>query len=129
MTFNNVGPVNAGVFNQIAGTQYNTGGQNVAFAPIQGARDASADLRRVLTPVPGHNKAAAEILAQLDELDAGLLRPEPEKGRVARALERLTRILMAIGARGAALIRPLTFLAQWLGPLGGPILQLLPHVA
>lgn len=127
MTFNNSGKINAGVLNQVEGDLYNTGGQWAAGANTL-ALGAAADLRRVLTAMPAHRSTAGQIRQLLDEVDVGMKAPESEKGRVAGALERLTRLLSAVGAfvtGGAALIGPLQALARWLGPLGMPILHLL----
>jgi hypothetical protein len=132
MKFNNSGNISAGTFNQVGGDQYNSGGQQGVATSIATAKDAAVDLRRVLASLPGRTPAAAEIVAHLDAIDAGIRSPEPDKGQVAQSLDRLTQLLSAVGAfikTGAALVRPLHILAQWLGPLGLPILQLLPFAA
>ena len=74
---------------------------------------------------PSARKAAAGLLADADR-ELGKSRHDPKK--VARPIERLTRLLRDIGAiaaGGAALIDPLTRIASGLGAAGQAILHLI----
>jgi hypothetical protein len=128
MTFN-IGNQNAANINNVGRDQHITGGQTGIVVTSEQARQALADLRvgvkaTRLDPV---TSVAAET--ELRDVEAGLRQPEPDRARIAPRLERLTRILLAAGSlasAGSALVAPLRTLAQWLGPLGEPILGLLP---
>ncbi len=74
---------------------------------------------------PAARKAAAGLLADADR-ELGKSRHDAKK--VARPIERLTRLLRDIGAiaaGGAALIDPLTRIAAGLGAAGQAILHLI----
>ena len=92
------------------------------------ALDAVRRLLHVLDVVdlpPAAQDAARRDVA---EMEAELRRPDPDSGRVAGHLERLTALLKeagALAAAGAALATPLGAIAGWLGPLGGAALALL----
>ena len=129
-----IGQQTAGVINNAGGNQWIYGQQGTAVTD-QGARQAVHELRGALAgldpqgpEVPGQS-AAAQARAQVTEIDASMRTPQPDKSRVARMLERLTRLLLAAGSltsASAAVIGPLQTLAGWLGDLGAPILRLLP---
>jgi hypothetical protein len=131
MTFN-IGSQNAGIINNVAGNQYNTGQQYGTLVTTEDARRALGDLRGAVTTAGLGGAADADAHAHVAEMDAALKAGQPDKPRFARALEGLTRLLSAAGSlvtSGAALLGPLHALAGWLGALGGPILALLPALA
>jgi hypothetical protein len=127
MTFN-IGSQNAGQINNVAGDMHVSGGQHGVVGTPEVARQISRNLRRSVATVQLDRRSAQAARAEVDEIDAGLSREQPDRARVAGALERLTRLLSATGAlaaAGAALVEPLQALAGWLGELGAPVLQLL----
>jgi hypothetical protein len=132
MTFH-IGNQTAGVVNNVAGDQRITGGQQGILVSSGAVRQAVQDLRGAMSTVPFDDEAtAAEASRYVDTIDAEVQAPEPDRSRVAGALEPLTRLLAAAGSlatAGATLIGPLHTLAGWLGALGEPILALLPAVA
>ncbi len=128
MTFN-IGNQNAGNINNVAGDQHITGGQHGILVTPEAARQAVIDLRAGLEVTPLDHATAASAEAEVTEIEAGVRQPQPVPSRVAPALERLTRLLLAAGSlatAGSALVQPLHTLATWLGALGKPILHLLP---
>lgn len=130
MTFN-IHNQQAGVINNVGRDQHISGGQRGQVSVGQ-ARDAVQDLRDGLAATALAQAPAAEAGALVDELEADLAEPEPDRFRVAGALERLTRLLTATGSlvtAGAVLVGPLQTLATWLGTLGQPVLGLLPMLA
>ncbi|GII22611.1 hypothetical protein [Planosporangium mesophilum] len=93
------------------------------------ARRAARDLRQAVAATGLDRTTATEARARAEEIETGVNARRPDRARVARALEQLTRLLAAAGslaAAGGALIGPLHTLAGWLGALGGPVLGLLP---
>jgi hypothetical protein len=130
MTFN-IGSQTAGVINNVQGDQRITGGQHGVLVTTADAIQALGDLRQGLAAAKLNQAIAAKAQAQLTEMDAAMRHPEPDRPRFARALERLTRMIVATGSvamAAAPLIGPLQALAAWLGALGKPILRLLPMV-
>jgi hypothetical protein len=128
MTFN-IGSQQAGNINNVARDQHITGGQTGMLVTPEAARQAVIDLRAGLkvTRLDPATSAAAE--AEVMQIDAGMRQPEPDRTQIAPRLERLTRLLLAAGSlatAGSALLQPLHTLANWLGALGEPILNLLP---
>jgi hypothetical protein len=132
MTFH-IGNQTAGVVNNVAGDQRITGGQQGILVSPGEARQAVQDLRGAMSTVSFDDEAtAAAARKHLETIDAEVQAPQPDRSRVARALEPLTRLLVAAGSlatAGATLIAPLHTLASWLGDLGRPILALLPALA
>ncbi|KAB7741965.1 hypothetical protein GA707_17385 [Nostocoides sp. F2B08] len=128
MTFN-IGSQNAGVVNNVAGNQRIEGGQYGTLVTTEDALHAVSDLRAALDRVTLDQNTAVVANEHVDEIESELhSEPEPDRARVAQALERLTRLLTAAGAvatAGAALLGPLQALAGWLGGLGAPVLALL----
>jgi hypothetical protein len=127
MTFN-IGNMHANQINNVEGNQYLYGGQHGVVVTTQHARSAAADLRRALPAAALDRRDAGAARAAIDEVEAGLAGPQPDRPRVAGGLERLTRLLSAAGAlagAGATLVEPLRSLAGWLGELGMPVLALL----
>ncbi|NHA68633.1 hypothetical protein [Phycicoccus flavus] len=128
MTFT-IGSQNAGVVNNVDGDQHVTGGQQGTLVTTADAVRTAAELRAALDEAALEPQTAARARQDVDEIDAELhSAPEPDKARVAGALERLARLLKGAGAvatSGAALLGPLKALALWLGALGVPALALL----
>jgi hypothetical protein len=126
MTFN-IGSQSGGVFNNVAGDQTVYGGQQ-AYA---GAEQELRELRTALARYPLPAGPAAVATAELNEIEGALRAgPEPDRGRAARALERLTRLLSGAGSlavAGVALVQPLRGLATWLGPVAERVITMLPR--
>ena len=115
--------------NNVAGDQTVHGGQHGTVVSTADALRAVSDLRAALDAAALDGPAAAEARAAVDEVERELAAPEPDRGRVAGQLERLTRTVSAAGAlaaAGSALVAPLHALAVWLGPLGSHVAGLLP---
>jgi hypothetical protein len=128
MTFN-IGSQTGGIINNVAGDQRITGGQHGTVVTTEAAQRAVQELRDGLAATALDGPTATEARTRVDEIDTALRAPQPDRSRVAAALERLTRLLAAAGSlatAGVALIAPLHTLAGWLGTLGEPILRLLP---
>jgi len=120
MTFN-IGSQQANQINNVEGNQYLHGGQHGAVMTTQDARQVAADLRQALPSAALDRQDERVARAAIDEIDAGLAGTQPDRPRVERGVERLTRLLSAAGAlagAGAALAAPLSGLAGWLGGLG-----------
>lgn len=131
MTFN-IGSQTAGNINNVGGDQRITGGQHATVVTHEAARQAVLDLRDGLATSPLDEVTAASARARVEEIDADIQAPQPDRSRIARSLERLTRLLVGAGSlvtAGGALLGPLQTLAGWLGTLGKPILALLPLLA
>ena len=128
MTFN-IGSQSGGVFNNVAGDQHITGGQQ-AMSMHGSADQAVEQLRAVLAGLRLDPRTEAAVRGEVEEIDAAVrVSPEPDRLRAAASMERLTRTLSAAGAlttAGAALLTPLRELARWLGPLGAHVLGMLP---
>lgn len=88
---------------------------------------AAGQLRAALSSLdlaPAARQSADEELAHVErELSA----PDPDRGEVARRLERFTAVVKAAGglvATGTALAGPIGAIAGWLGPVGAGLLRL-----
>jgi hypothetical protein len=131
VTFN-IGSQTGGVINNVGRDQQITGGQQGIVVPTEAARQAVRDLIAGLNASPLDATTAQQARNNAEEIGAELGKDEPDRPRVANALERLTRLLTSAGSlatAGAALVGPLQTLASWLGELGGPVLQMLPLLA
>jgi hypothetical protein len=131
MTFN-IGNQSAGNINNVARDQHITGGQHGVLVTPEAAGQAVIDLRAGLRTTPLDEETAADAEAEVTQIETGIQEPHPDRPRVARSLERLTRLLLAAGSlatAGSSLLQPLHTLAGWLGTLGAPILHLLPLLA
>ena len=120
---------NAGIINISQGDMSIYEGQHVTVVTDEGARRAVGELRSALATVALDQPAAAKARAHIAEIEAAMQAPQPNKSRVAKTLEQLTRLLNSAGSlatASAAIISPLQTLAGWLGHLGVPILGLLP---
>jgi enamine deaminase RidA (YjgF/YER057c/UK114 family) len=131
MTFN-IGSQTGAVVNNVGGDQHISGGQHGTMTTEAHARQALASLRRAVATAGLDETTAVQAGVQLTEMDTEMSAARPDRPRFARALERLTRLLVSAGslaAAGGALLAPLHTLAAWLGAAGQPILALLAAVA
>jgi hypothetical protein len=127
MTFH-IGSQSGGTFNNVAGSQHITGGQQTHVTSVP-AQEALRELRQALATVRLDSRTVARVDAELTEIENAVQPERPDRDRAARATERLTGLLTAAGAfvtAGGALIRPLQALATWLGPLGQQVLAMIP---
>lgn len=127
MTFN-IGNQSGGQINNVAGDQYISGGQHAIVISTADARDAAEALSRALSRTALTRRQAAAADTAAVEIEAGMQAEQPDRHRVAAALERLTRLLSAAGAlatAGTALLDPIRALAGWLGAMGSSVLHLL----
>lgn len=123
-----IGNQTAGVANNVDGDMYVTGGVHAVAAPADTARRMLDDLREAVVAAPLGAGRAGLASCEIAEMDAALKSEQPDRSRVASALNRLTKLLSAGGAlvqAGAALVAPLRNLAGWLGALGAPVLSML----
>lgn len=128
MTFH-IGQQNAGIVNNVGRDQHNRGGQHATVVVGADIVRALGDLRAALTAAPLPPEVVQEAVRQLDQAEDATRGAEPDQPRVASALERLTRLLVAAGPVAAAtnaLAGPLLVLGRWLGPLGEGLLRMLP---
>jgi hypothetical protein len=123
----NVGSQTGNISN-VAGDMTIHGGQQYVAVPADKVRNELLNLRTTLANAdfdPSLQRRAEELLSDAEgELDKD--RPDAEK--VARPVDRLTRLLKEAGAisiAGAALIDPLQRIASWLGDSGRGILRLI----
>jgi hypothetical protein len=117
----NIGNQQANQINNVEGNQYLHGGQHAVVVTTDDARRLATELRRALPDAVLSRTDAHAARAAIDEIDAGLAGTQPDRGRVAGGVDRLTRLLSAAGAlagAGAALAAPLSGLAGWIGGLG-----------
>jgi len=125
----NIQNQNAGVINNVEGTQKNYGQQwGTVTVTIGEVRAAVRSLDEALrdTPMPDDTRRAARdhVRAVEDEV----AKPQPDERRVADRMESLGKILRSTGsvlAAGSALLGPLKTIATWLGPLAAPLAGLL----
>ena len=123
----NVQNQNAGVINNVEGTQ-NVYGPQSGTVTIGEVRAAVRSLDEALrdTPMPDDTRRAARdhVRAVEDEI----AKPQPDERRVADRMESLGGLLRSTGsvlAAGSALLGPLKTIAAWLGPLAAPLAGLL----
>jgi hypothetical protein len=129
VTFN-IGNQTGGIINNVGGDQTIHGDQRGEAVTSLEARKAARDLREAVerTGLPYDATARRKV----QDIDAEMRSAEPDKSKVARYLDGLTRAIATAGdwARaGAAIVGPLRILATWLGGLGLPILSLLPALS
>jgi hypothetical protein len=106
-----------GNINNVEGTLY-AGGQQVSYVSVGDARRALHELAGTLPRVPLEHRERVGADAAVRGIDEELSRPEPDKGRVAEHVGRLTTILSAAGALASSalgLAGPLGTLVGWLG--------------
>ena len=131
MTFN-IGSQTGGVISNVGRDQVVTGGQHGTAVTQADAQSALEALRAILqrpdaTPLTEDQQAAVD--ADLAAIEADLSEADPPRERIGERLTRLTTVLSQAGAlvgAGAAMVGPLSTLAQWLGSAGAAALQLLP---
>jgi hypothetical protein len=117
-----------GVINNVDGDQVIYGGQHGTIVTSEDAQRAVRHLRDALASADLDGATAAQVRAQVAEIDAVVHAPKPDKGRAAAPLKRLVELLADAGSlatSGAALIGPLQTLASWLGAHGAAIFSLL----
>ena len=127
----NIGNQNAGTINNVEGDQHVHGGQHTTariHQDLRQGRDALTDLRSALDSTA---QARGDTVArrEVERIDEALRGSEPDRAAAASALERLTRRLTSLGAlsaAGAALIAPISAMAEWLGPIAAGVVALLP---
>lgn len=127
MSFN-IGNQTGGVINNVSGSQRISGGQHGQAASTDTACHALRELRAVVLQAGLDDGKAAAAAAFLDDIDAGLTEPEPDRSRVGRALDELTGLLLSAGAlasAGQALAGPLRAIASWVGSWGPAVAQLM----
>lgn len=128
MPINNYQPNFNGPVYQSEGDLYINADAGVMTVTTANARRAATDLREAVAATPLPPGYGQQARGDLDQIDIGLNAGEPDRGRVAHFLDRLTRLLDAAGAlvNGAAsLLAPLAALAHWLGDAGRHILTLI----
>jgi hypothetical protein len=117
----NIGSQQAGAIYQSAGDQVIHHGEGTLHV---GVLNAVADLRSAVEAAnlaPADRETAAR---SLDAVEEELKKEEPDKGRIAGALEWVTGALTTAGALATA-IQPLTGLAGWLGAAGVGLVKML----
>jgi hypothetical protein len=118
----------AGNVSNVAGDMTVYGGQHYTALPADMIGRELRTIQGIISAMnldPAARKAAAGYLA---DADRELGRSRHDATKVARPIERLTRLLRDIGAiaaGGAALINPLTCIASGLGAAGQAILHLI----
>jgi hypothetical protein len=131
MTFN-IGSQTGGVISNVGRDQVVSGGQHGTAVTLADARSAVDALRAVLhrpDALPLTEQQQAEVRGDLAAIEADLGEADPPRERIGERLTRLTTVLTQAGAlvgAGAAMVGPLSTLAQWLGSTGSAVLQMLP---
>jgi len=96
---------------------------------VVSSTDALVAARRLRAALADDREPASRAAVRdLDEIESALASPRPDRERIARRLESLTRTLKAGGAlasAGAALVGPIGVVAGFLGPLGEAVTKLL----
>lgn len=122
-------PVSYFTIREQHGTIYNVVGDvHIGATPVP-AREIAGRLREGLRHPAVGRPTASEAREYVDAIDDAMREDAPDRHRIARSLERLTRLLSTTGtlvAAGAALVDPMTGLAVWLGALGKAVLAELP---
>jgi hypothetical protein len=128
----NIGNQSGGVVNNVGRDQVVHGGQYGVSVTREDALDAVAVLRSLLASadLPGlTDEDRATVEEDVGVIAGDLASDAPDREGVRSRLERVTEVLTRAGAvagAGAALVGPLTTIAQWLGPLGASVLRMLP---
>jgi hypothetical protein len=117
----NIGSQQAGAIYQSAGDQVIHHGEGTLNV---GVLNAVSDLRSAVAAadLPPADRARAD--ESLEAVDEELKREEPDKGRIARALEWVAGALNRAGALASS-AQALRALGTWLGPAGLTLLQML----
>ena len=129
MTFN-ISSQQGGIVNNVGRDQHVTGGQHGTYAPTGAdVATAIAELRAALDGAGLPDDVRRSASEQVDEVEGAASAEEPDRRRAATALEKLTRILVAVGplaTAATAFAGPVGALVGWLGPLGQGVARLLP---
>jgi hypothetical protein len=97
----------------------------VVRADPRQALNAVRTLRASIARLEVPERVRSEAGRALEEIDAELRMPDPDRGVVTARLQRFTELLAgegAIASAGASLIRPIRQIATWLGPIGAALL-------
>ena len=124
----NVHNQNAGVINNVEGTQ-NVYGPQSGTVTIGEVRAAVRSLDEALRDTPMPDDVRREARDHVRAVEDELARPRPDERTVADRLESLGGVLRSTGSvvtAGSALLGPLKTIAAWLGPLAAPLVALLP---
>lgn len=125
----NIGSQQAGVINNVRGDQRIEGDQRGAVSVT--VTEAAEQMARLRAETPRLNLKGperAEALLAIDSARAELEAPQPDRERIAAHLGHFANILVQAGvlvSAGTAVITPLHRLADWLGPLGSSLQNLL----
>ena len=124
-----IGSQNAGSIQNVAGDL------TIGELSVQASWDAGA-VRRELgrcaeetARVPLSHADRVAVDGALAAADTEAARPEPDRGKIARLVERATQVLAdagALAAAGSGLVENLRRIAVALGPTGKALLALLP---
>jgi hypothetical protein len=115
MTFN-IGSQSAGVINNVAGDQRNSGSQHGTLVATADVRDAAVALRAAVEQTELRRDPA--LVADVHALQAEVNSPTPDRRVVADRLRRITAAVKSLGglvSAGVALAGPLGAIAAWLG--------------
>ena len=87
------------------------------------ARNAVRTLRRTLARLGLPDRVSSEASVPLEQIEAELRSPDPDRCVVIERLERFTEILASAGVdmTRRSLIRSIRHIAAWLGPIGVPL--------
>ena len=130
MSFN-IGSQTGGVINNVAGDQYVSGRQSGVAVSLSDAQTAAQALQTALATADLSELSAdqrAQLTTDADAIVAEVHASDPPQESIRDRLARITSILRDAGAlagAAAAIVGPVTALAQWLGPLGASVLALL----
>ena len=130
MSFN-IGSQTGGVINNVAGDQYVSGRQSGAAVSLSDAQTAAQALQTALATADLSELSAdqrTQLTTDADAIVAEVHASDPPQESIRDRLARITSILRDAGAlagAAAAIVGPVTALAQWLGPLGASVLALL----
>lgn len=127
----NINNQNAGIINNVEGEQHIRAPQYGTAVALQDARSAAQDLHRLLEQQAATtgNPAMAGAAEDAGRIEAEMVEPEPDRGRVSRLLERVTNVLAAGGALVTAAspwVGPLRDLVVWVGAHAAPLLAMIP---
>ncbi|MBM6623215.1 hypothetical protein JTF08_16525 [Micrococcaceae bacterium RIT802] len=124
----NIGSQTGGVINNVSGNQRVSGGQHGQAVSTDATRHALRELRAAVLQAGLDDGRAAAVAAPLEDIDAELAKPEPDRSKVGRALDELTALLLSAGAlasAGQALAGPIRAIASWVGSWGPSVAQLM----
>lgn len=130
MSFN-IGSQTGGVINNVAGDQYVSGRQSGVAVSLSDAQTAAQALQTALATADLSELSAdqrTQLTTDADAIVAEVHASDPPQESIRDRLARITSILRDAGAlagAAAAIVGPVTALAQWLGPLGASVLALL----